>query len=249
MDYCKQSFDSLGWSLQRNVLPEQALLHLRNEMDAYVEMHKEKMEVFDINFTADNNINSIHCLHKYDDRFKEYFLHNYPEIQAMAERLLGEKAEVMAVEAFLKPAGTGLEVPMHQDNELFCLKNGQALTAWIALSHISKENGGLRLYSESPSLGLLKHCDSHMKGTSRTVDESEFARLNVDHFVVNTLKPGDIQYHHSMTVHGSDKNITKFDRNIITIQYRAISDVIDKDRQRSYRTCVTKNKANIEKGV
>ena len=74
----------------------------------------------------------------------------------MAERLLGEKAEVMAIEVFLKPAGTGLEVPIHLDNELFCLQNGKALTAWIALSHVSEANGGLRLYSESPSLGLSK---------------------------------------------------------------------------------------------
>ena len=88
-----------------------------------------------------------------------------------------------------------------------------------------------------------------MKGTSRAVDESEFERLNVDHFTVNILKPGDIQYHHSIIVHGSDKNITQFDRNIITIQYCAISDNVDTERQSFYRTRVTQNKVNIKKTI
>ena len=63
--------------------------------------------------------------------------------------LLNDQIEIIAIEAFLKPPLTGKKVVIHQDNYFWCLKKGNALTAWIALDDIDESNGCLKYYSKS----------------------------------------------------------------------------------------------------
>ena len=73
------------------------------------------------------------------------------------KELLNDDIEIMVIEAFLKPDNDGKKVVPHQDNYLWCLDKGNALTAWIALVDIEQTNGGLEYVSSSHLLGLLDH--------------------------------------------------------------------------------------------
>ena len=235
-----RKFLQKGWCIEKEIFSIEELKFLKNEIYNYTNEHNEILEIFDIQYTLDNKINSVHCLHKYDNRFIDFF-NNHMKLNKIVNILLGSKVEILAIEAFLKPAGTGLDVPIHQDNELFCVDDGKAFTAWIALDDISEINGGLKIWTGSNQMGLLKHKKSFKKGTSMTLDRTAIDKIGEDNFIINTLNKGDAQFHHCLTAHASDKNVSNISRNVITVQYKSIDSYIDKTRKKKYRDVVTLN--------
>jgi len=240
------SFLNKGWEVHRNILDSNDIKFIYEQIELYLSNHKDKMEKYDINMTENNLINSIHCLHKFDNTFIDFF-NNKTNLNKIVNRLLNEEVEITNIEAFLKPAGSGREVPIHQDNKLFCVEDAKSFTAWIALDEIDSSNGGLKVWTNSNNLGLLKHRPSMMLGTSQTVDESEYDKFGIDSYIINKLKPGDIQYHHCLTIHGSDPNISDKKRNVITVQYKAKNSSFDQKRLKEYRDEVIRQQSILKK--
>ena len=138
----------------------------------------------------------------------------------------------MASELFAKPAKHGLPVPIHQDNYYWCVKNSNALTIWIALDKVTKLNGGLCYYEKSHQVGLLKHSPSYAKGSSQKIANKNILNKFKKRFP--NLYPGDALIHHCLTVHGSKKNRTRFNRRALTLQFRDKNSTIDKILKRNY---------------
>lgn len=223
-----------GWEVHRNILDSNDIKFIHDQIDLYVQKHKDNMKNYDLNLTTDNKINSIHCLHKFDNTFIDFFNKNL-KLNKIVNNIFNEDVEITNIEAFLKPAGTGREVPVHQDNQLFCVEDAKSFTAWIALNEIDSSNGGLKVWSHSNHLGLLKHKKSYMLGTSKTIDESEYDKFGINNYIINSLKPGDIQFHHCLTIHGSEPNTSQKNRNVITVQYKAKNSNFDKNLVDEYR--------------
>lgn len=232
-----------GWIVEKNIFSEFELIFLQKEIYKYTKTHNKTFQIYDIQYTEDSKINSVHCLHKYDNRFVDFFK-NHMKLNKIVNTLLGEKVEILAIEAFLKPEGSGLDVPLHQDNELFCVEDEKAFTAWIALDNISEINGGLKLWTKSNNLGLLKHEKSYKKGTSMTLEKSAIDIIGKNNFIINKLNPGDVQFHHCLTVHGSNKNKSDHSRNVITVQYKCINSNINREKKGKYRKSVIENNTN-----
>lgn len=243
-NHLMNKFLDQGWDVYKNIFTLEEVDYLKKEIFQYVNKYKGKMEKYDINYTKDS-INSIHCLHKFDNTFKDFF-NNHQKLNKIASRLLNEDVEITNIESFLKPTN-GLEVPLHQDNRLFCVEDGKAFTAWISLDNIDKNNGGLKVWPYSNRLGLLKHRPSMMLGTSQTIDESEYDKFDKDGYIINNLSPGDIQFHHCMTIHASDQNKSLNSRNVLTIQYKAVNSKFDRKKLDEYRNEVIKQQ-NLLKG-
>ena len=102
------------------------------------------------------SINSFHKLH--DCTFVKKFS-KQKKIEQLVKNLLDiKKLKLRASELFAKPKKHGLDVPIHQDNFYWCIKDSKALTMWIALEKTNKKNGAVYYFNKSHKLGLIKTC-------------------------------------------------------------------------------------------
>jgi phytanoyl-CoA hydroxylase len=239
-DFTKD-FENNGYVLLKNIFTKQDTNKILDLIDIYIKKHKSKFEIYEINYTKNNKINSVHCLEKYDSSIIDFVKKN-SKLMEIINNLLGEKeVEIKVSEAFLKPAGEGMESPIHQDNNLWCLKKGDAFTAWIALDEIDENNGGLKIFKESHKLGNLEHEESFAPGTSQTVMKKEYPKFGgANNYIINKLNPGDIQFHHSLTIHGSNPNITNRSRRVMTLQVFSKEDERNPILWKKYRDSVLK---------
>jgi len=239
-------FDNIGFILCENIFTQNDINHLLTLINTYIEKHKHKFEIYEINYTKTKNINSVHCLHKYDSTIINYIKKN-KQFMNTINNLIEDDVEIVAAEAFLKPANDGMLSPIHQDNNLWCLKKGNAFTAWIALDNINNKNGGLKLFKKSHKLGLLEHKESFVNGTSQTIKENEYHKFGGENnYIINVLKPGDVQFHHSLTVHGSNANLTNNSRRVLTLQIFSKKDIRCPILWNKYRQSVYKQQINTK---
>jgi len=140
-----------------------------------------------------------------DPFFKNYTQH--PKWLALAQALVGEKAEGQEPEWFDKPPGTVHFTPPHQDNYYFNLKPPNVVTIWLALDPVDEENGCLRYVAGSHRRGIRPHGRSNVLGFSQGVtdygpdDEAREVQIH--------LQPGDAVCHHGETIHRADANRSK----------------------------------------
>lgn len=202
MDFYKNN----GWVVYKNIFKQEDIVYILENIEEYLLKYKTKMSIYDTNFTKNNELYSIHCLHKFDERFKKFLNNSHILIDILKKLLDTENIEITEIQAFYKPPFSNMESPIHQDNALWCLENNEALTVCIALDKINKTNGGLKLWSKTQNLGDLKHRLSYKLGTSQTIDECEYSKFNLNDYIINDLEIGDIQIHNSRTIHSSEYN-------------------------------------------
>ena len=150
----------------------------------------------------------------------------------MKKFLLNENSKFVDSELFAKPALGGLPSPDHQDNYYWAVKDGNALTLWIALDKVSKKNGPVHYYNCSHNYGLLEHKPSFMKGSSQRIKNEKFIKKLKKE--TPTLNPGDALIHNCLTVHGSGKNLTNKPRRGWTLQYKSKNSRYDKRQMKKY---------------
>ena len=152
----------------------------------------------------------------------------------IAKSLLSlNKVNLRAVELFAKPAKIGLNVPIHQDNYFWCVKNNKALTIWVALDNVSKANGGVFFFNGSHKEGIWDHIPSYHKGTSQKLKDLTYLKKNFK-TQTTTLKPGDCLVHHCLTIHGSNRNLSKAKRRGFTFQFKDYYGKYDLKRKKNY---------------
>ncbi len=184
----------------------------------------------DINF-VNGEINSFHRLHACQE-LVDYF--ESKGVLQLCSDILGGDVEIRASELFAKPGGVGLKVPFHQDNWLWCLKEGRALTIWIACKPVSVINGGVT-YLAGSHHKVVMHEPSNHPGTSQKIpDDLLDGILSAHDWITPVLNTGDFLIHHSQLVHGSAANTSPYPRNGITIQVKAKSDSYDDFRLKEY---------------
>jgi hypothetical protein len=128
------------------------------------------------------------------------------EIVDLVESVLGPDVILWGSQVFCKPAGTGLEVPWHQDGEYWPIRPLATCSVWIALDHVTVENGAMRYI---PGSQREKKLYPHFKQDSselalnevldpRCYDES---RARYDE-----LEAGQLSLHDVFLIHGSAAN-------------------------------------------
>ena len=127
---------------------------------------------------------------------------------------------------------------MHQDNYYWNLVSPNALTIWIAIDKANKKNGSLDYLLKSHKK-LYKHEASYMPGSSQKLMDIKKLKKKFETKSFN-LNPGDCLIHHSQVVHGSKKNLSKFNRRGFTIQLIPIKTVVDKKKFNKYQKSLSK---------
>lgn len=135
------------------------------------------------------------------------------EILDPVRSILGNDLLLWDSEFIIKEPGDEKIVEWHQDLEYFGLSSDDLVTAWLALSPVTKESGCMSFVMGSHKNGLQPHHDTYnpnsvlARGQQLTVD------VPLDRAVDVVLAPGQMSLHHGATYHSSGKN-TSSDRRI-----------------------------------
>jgi non-haem Fe2+, alpha-ketoglutarate-dependent halogenase len=143
----------------------------------------------------------------------------HPAILDVVERIIGPDILVHSSSLFFKRPGKSF-VSWHQDSNYWELSQPRLVSAWIALSDSTVENGCLRV-QPGTHLTMLEHWEDHhednMLGTGNTVKGGHDESKAVD--VV--LRAGEMSLHHALMLHGSNPNRSTGPRIGYAIRYLA----------------------------
>ncbi len=229
----KSHFNKYGYCIINSFFNKKEIVNLDKKVETFIKKKSNKLKGKNINFTKNKSINTVHDVDKFENFFKKFALRK--KNLDLAGFFLDSKPEFRKCEIFSKPAKTGLPAPLHQDNYLWALKNNNGITFWIALDKSNKNNGGLFYVKSSHKLGLLKHENSFMPGTSQRIPKKLVKKKRLSNIVTPSLKPGDMLIHHCLTIHGSNANKSLKSRRGFTIQYKDKKSGYDKTLLKHYK--------------
>lgn len=218
----KKNYDKNGWVIVKSIFTKKEVNEINKKIDIFLNKSVKKYYGKNINFADDKksskDIKNINSFHKLADSAYIKEKSKSKKIRLIVKKLLNSREKFIASELFAKPAKKGLPSPIHQDNFYWCVKGGNALTAWVALDYVSSLNGGIKYYNRTQKLGVVKHEPSYAKGSSQKVSNIE--KYSKFKKVCPKLNPGDALFHHSEVIHGSSANKSGRRRRGLTFQFK-----------------------------
>lgn len=231
-----EEYKNYGFTLVKGFFNKNEIAIIEEELSRFIESSSKDLRREEINYTPDGKINSIHKIAGKDAKTVNYFTSLLMEgkVFDLATFFLEDKADPRKVEFFAKPAKTGMKSPWHQDNYYWGVKDGNALTIWIALDRTSIQNGAVKYLKGSHKLGVLEHKDSFAPGSSQMIADEDYIKTHHSDIFCPELNPGDCLVHSSLVVHGSDDNHSGENRRGLTFQYKGMSSEYDQEMIRYY---------------
>ena len=110
-------------------------------------------------------------------------------------------------------------VSWHQDLTYWGLDSDKMVTAWVALSSSTRENGCMRFIPGSHRQGQLKHVDRRDEDNILHRSQQVAGGLDTSGAVDIELRPGEASIHHGWVIHGSNPNNSDDRRIGLTMQY------------------------------
>ena len=135
------------------------------------------------------------------------------------ESLIGPNILVFHTTVWFKNAGAGNYVPWHQDATYFGLYPYEHVTAWVALTDSTLENGCVEVLPGSHNSGQKPHRDNRdelamlSRGQTLSINLDESAGVPLE------LSAGDVSFHHTLLMHRSAPNKSREPRIGIGISY------------------------------
>jgi len=188
---------------------------IRCELDRYIAETLSSLPPEDYVLEAEGGpVRNLWRLEKHSQYFAE--LGNNDRLAGLVRALVNGDPILMAIELFNKPARVGSIVPPHQDNAYFCLAPPDALTVWIAIDLVTKENGPVFYIPGSHRDGTLAHAASSIPGNSMGLRET----IVTHNAHPALLQSGDAMLHHCNTIHYSNPNRSEAPRCALLMVYR-----------------------------
>lgn len=169
--------------------------------------------------------------HKNDDPLREphyhhrplYDLCTSPQLLDDVESLIGSDIVLLYAHILNKRPG-GLRVAWHQDGPYWHRVEPKiAVTAWVALDDATPENGCMRVIPGT-HLGA-RDLGQRAVGTPDLIQDNPYELppevVDESQAVDIVMRRGDVSFHHSYIVHGSEPNHSDRRRAALTIRYLA----------------------------
>jgi len=142
---------------------------------------------------------------------------HHEEILDAVECLIGPDIILTNTVLFIKEPNSLHHVTYHQDATYMGLEPQDGLTAWIALTESTRENGCVRVIQGSHLLDIQQHIDTFGEDNILTRGQ-QIENIDEEHALDIELEPGQMSLHHARTIHGSHPNKTADRRIGIALQ-------------------------------
>ncbi|TAI62544.1 phytanoyl-CoA dioxygenase family protein [Bradyrhizobium sp. Leo170] len=207
------------------LLPEAAIAHYREHgyyapikvmSAAEVEGIRRKLEAHE----------TAHGLLKGSMRHKSHLLFTWldglirhPAILDAVESVIGPDILCWSSSFFIKEARDPGFVSWHQDSTYWGLDPADIVTAWVALSESTAENGAMRVIPDTQTLEQVAHRDTFAADNLLTRGQEIAVDVDESKAVMLQLRPGEMSLHHVRLIHGSDPNPSAKRRIGFAIRY------------------------------
>jgi ectoine hydroxylase-related dioxygenase (phytanoyl-CoA dioxygenase family) len=160
----------------------------------------------------------IQCMNLWEDSLDVRHLTFHPRLGEMAALLLGADAvRIWHDQALYKEAG-GRETEAHQDRPFWPIKPADQVTAWIPFDGSRRGQGAMAYVPGSHRIGLERFVDiSHFFQEPYEILKDP-AIADMERVWVEA-KPGSVVFHHSLSVHLADANVSQETRRVFCIIY------------------------------
>jgi ectoine hydroxylase-related dioxygenase (phytanoyl-CoA dioxygenase family) len=135
------------------------------------------------------------------------------------EDLYGPNILCWTTNFFIKEAHSPGFVSWHQDSTYWGLDPDEVITAWVALTEVTEENGYMQVIPGSHKIDQLPHVDTFHKDNLLSRGQEIAVEVDRSKAVGLALQPGEMSLHHIKLVHGSDANRSNDRRIGLAIRY------------------------------
>jgi non-haem Fe2+, alpha-ketoglutarate-dependent halogenase len=143
----------------------------------------------------------------------------HPLLLDAVEDVLGPDILCWNTNFFIKEAANPAFVSWHQDSTYWGLSAPDVVTAWVALTPSTAENGAMAVIPGSHKLDQAPHRDTFHQHNLLTRGQEIAVEVDEDAAVPLTLQPGEMSLHHVRLVHGSAPNPSADRRIGFAIRY------------------------------
>ena len=143
----------------------------------------------------------------------------HPAILDAVEGVIGPDILCWSSTFFVKEARDPGFVSWHQDSTYWGLDPADIVTAWVALSESTAENGAMRVIPDTHNLEQVAHRDTFAANNLLTRGQEIAVDVDGDTAVMLSLQPGEMSLHHVRLIHGSDPNPSAKRRIGFAIRY------------------------------
>lgn len=204
------SYREKGFYFPFDVLSEQQAAADRARLEA-IEQANQKFE-----FGNKGQLNQPHVLFKF-----AYELVSNERLLDAVEAIIGPDIMVWGSTYFIKDAQSPSFVSWHQDLKYWGLSSDDLVSAWVAITPVTKANGCMRFVPGSHKLGLVDHKDTFDEANFLTRGQEAAIDIDEASTAFAELKAGQASFHHGKLLHASTPNNTDDRRIGLTINYIA----------------------------
>jgi non-haem Fe2+, alpha-ketoglutarate-dependent halogenase len=135
------------------------------------------------------------------------------------EGLIGPDILVWGTSFFIKEPRNASFVSWHQDLTYWGLEPADIVTAWIALSDSTPENGAMRVIPGTHTSEVAPHRDTFAADNLLSRGQEISVEVDEAKAVTLELEPGQMSLHHVKLIHGSEPNPSDRRRIGLAIRY------------------------------
>ena len=135
------------------------------------------------------------------------------------EDIIGPNILCWGTSFFIKEPRNSAFVSWHQDSTYWGLEPPDIVTAWIAITDSTVENGAMRVLPGSHTMAQVPHHDTFRP--ENLLSRGQEVMVDVDEAKADTLvlQAGEMSLHHVRLIHGSDPNPSDKRRIGFAIRY------------------------------
>jgi non-haem Fe2+, alpha-ketoglutarate-dependent halogenase len=144
---------------------------------------------------------------------------HHPKILDAVEDVIGPDILCWTTNFFIKEANNPGFVSWHQDSTYWGLDPDDVITAWVAFTDATRENGYMQFMPGSHKVDQLPHVDTFHKDNLLSRGQEIAVDVDTSKAVGIPLRAGEMSLHHIKLVHGSEPNRSKDRRIGLAIRY------------------------------
>lgn len=221
----------------RDLLKAEWIAHMRDAVERAMDRAAESVNARNIAAETGKpgRFHNESELWKHHDGFMD-FIARSPLAQAAAILTGSKTIRLYNDHLLVKEPGTDTPTPWHQDGTYFRMKGNQVISAWVGLDPVRKETGAVGFVKGSHAWNKMFRPVAFASGKARESDDFDGPMPDVDadpatyETVFYDLEPGDVTFHHGLTIHGGYGNLSMSRRRGYSVRF-AGDDVRYADRK------------------